>query len=274
MRHRDGRDRVRGAWAWQTQAGVAQSSAVATADRGNARNQEHARSIGLVRSRERSVTDKPAFHFATVVLDVDSTLCSIEGIDWLASRRGGDVAKRVSELTERAMRGELPLEQVYGARLSMVRPRREDVDALGREYIATIAPGAVEAVAKWRSSGVQVILLSGAIRHAILRVAQHIGLGPDEVHAVDVRFDAIGAWVGFDSSSALTTTTGKRDIVARLDLPRPMIAVGDGSTDRAVRETADAFAAFTGFVSRPTVAEGADFVVKSFDDLSAIVLGA
>lgn len=219
------------------------------------------------------MTEKPPFRFATVILDVDSTLCGIEGIDWLAERRGPDVAKRVAELTDRAMRGELPLEEVYGARLAMVRPRREDVDALGHEYIATISPGAVEAVAKWKSNGVCVILLSSAISHSILRVAQHLGLGPDEVHAVDVRFDSIGGWVGFDSSSPLTTTTGKRDIVAALDLPRPMIAVGDGSTDRAVQGTADAFAAFTGYVSRPTVADGADFVVTSFHELTPIILG-
>ncbi|HUQ46891.1 MAG TPA: haloacid dehalogenase-like hydrolase [Gemmatimonadaceae bacterium] len=212
--------------------------------------------------------------FATVILDVDSTLCGIEGIDWLAERQGEDVAKQVAELTDRAMRGELPLEDVYGARLAMVRPRREDVDALGHEYIETISRGAVEALAEWRQSGVCVILLSSAIRYSILRLALHVGLGPDEVHAVDVRFDALGGWVGYDSSSPLTRTTGKREMVAALDLPRPMLAVGDGSTDRAVQGTADAFAAFTGYVSRPAVADGADFVVMTFDELTEIVLGS
>lgn len=211
--------------------------------------------------------------FATVILDVDSTLCGIEGIDWLAEHRSADVAKQVAELTDRAMRGEVSLESVYGARLAMVRPRREDVDALGRAYIDTIADGAVDAISSWRSRGVCVILLSSALRHSVLRVAQEIGLGSEEVHAVDVRFDAIGAYNGFDKSSPLTTTTGKRDIVATLDLPRPIIAVGDGSTDAAVRGTAEAFAAFTGFVSRASVAEKADFVVTSFDELSAIILG-
>ena len=219
------------------------------------------------------MTDKKPTRFATVALDVDSTLCSIEGIDWLAARRGAEVARRVSDLTERAMRGDVPLEDVYGQRLSIVRPRREDVDALGRAYIETIAPGAVKAIAAWRSRGVCVILLSSAIRHAILRLAQHVGLGPDEVFAVDVKFDAIGAWGGFDKSSPLATTTGKRDIISRLDLPRPIIGVGDGSTDLAVRGTAEAFAAFTGFVARPTVVDNADFVATSFDDLTAIVLG-
>jgi phosphoserine phosphatase len=217
--------------------------------------------------------DKPAPRFATVVLDVDSTLCGIEGIDWLAARRGPDIAKRVSDLTEQAMHGDIALQDVYGARLSMVRPRRDDVDALGREYIETISPGAVEAIAEWRSSGVCVILLSSAIRHSILRLAQHVGLGPDEVHAVDVKFDAIDAWIGFDRTSPLTTTTGKREIVSKLDLPRPIIAVGDGSTDRAVREVTEAFAAYTGYVSRPAVVDGADFVVTSFEELTKIVLG-
>jgi phosphoserine phosphatase len=171
------------------------------------------------------------------------------------------------------MHGEIPLEDVYGKRLAIVRPRREDVDALGRAYIETMAPGAIEALAEWRGRGVRVILLSSAIRHSILRLAQAVGLGPHEVHAVDVRFDAIGAWGGFDSSSPLVTTTGKRDIISRLDLPRPLIGVGDGSTDLAVRGTADAFAAFTGFVSRPAVANNADFVVTSFDELTKIILG-
>jgi phosphoserine phosphatase len=219
------------------------------------------------------VNERSTPRFATVILDVDSTLCGVEGIDWLAERRGSDIAKKVAELTDRAMRGELPLEDVYGARLAMVRPRREDVDALGHEYITTISPGAVEAVAEWRSNSVGVILVSSALRHSILRLAQHIGLGPSEVHAVDVRFDAIGGWAGYDSSSPLARTTGKREIVSRLDVPRPMLMVGDGSTDSAVRGTAEAFAAFTGYVSRPGVVDGADFVVKTFDELSSIVLG-
>lgn len=198
----------------------------------------------------------------------------MEGIDWLAEMRGSAVAEKVAGLTGRAMRGELPLEDVYGERLSMVRPRREDVDALGRAYIETIAPGAVDAVTEWRSRGVCVVLLSSAIRHSILPVAQYIGLGSGEVYAVDVRFDAIGAWGDFDRSSPLTTAVGKRDIVVNADLPRPILAVGDGSTDLAIRGAANAeFAAFTGFVSRREVVEKADFVVSSFEELTRLVLG-
>ena len=45
----------------------------------------------------------------SLVLDVDSTICGIEGIDWLAALRGDLVSRRVAELTHRAMQGGVPL---------------------------------------------------------------------------------------------------------------------------------------------------------------------
>ena len=54
--------------------------------------------------------------YATIVFDVDSTLSAIEGIDELAEAAG--MRKEVSQLTNRAMRGEIPLESVY--KLSLI----------------------------------------------------------------------------------------------------------------------------------------------------------
>jgi hypothetical protein len=48
--------------------------------------------------------------------------------------------------------------------------------------------------------------------------------------------------------------------------------VGDGATDAAMRGAVDAFAAFTGFVSRATVVAAADAVVSSFASLTELVL--
>ena len=81
--------------------------------------------------------------FSSVVLDVDSTLSAIEGIDWLAARRGPAVERLVAELTDRAMRGEIALDAVYGERLALVRPTRAEIDALAEAYVATMAPGNV-----------------------------------------------------------------------------------------------------------------------------------
>jgi phosphoserine phosphatase len=209
--------------------------------------------------------------FRSVVLDVDSTVSGIEGIDWLAARRGDLVARRVSDLTQRAMQGGVPLEDVYGTRLAEIRPRREEVDALSRAYVEAIAPGAPESIARMRRTGVQVVLVSGGLRSALFRLAFHLGLGPSDVHAVSVRFDALGAYAGYDATSPLTTAKGKSQVVAALKLEAPILAVGDGATDLAMREVVDAFVAFTGFVCRSTVVERADAVASSFADLERVV---
>jgi len=208
----------------------------------------------------------------SVVLDVDSTVSGIEGIDWLAARRGDVVSRRVADLTQRAMQGGVPLEQVYGTRLAEIRPRREEVDALSHAYVEAIAPGAPETIARMRRTGVQVVLVSGGLRSALFRLAFRLGLGPSDVHAVSVRFDALGAYVGYDTSSPLTTARGKSQIVSSLGLDAPIIAVGDGATDLAMRDVVDAFVAYTGFVSRPNVVERADAVASSFADLERVVL--
>jgi phosphoserine phosphatase len=210
--------------------------------------------------------------FRSVVLDVDSTVSGIEGIDWLAARRGDVVSRRVADLTRRAMQGGVPLEQVYGARLAEIRPRREEVDALSRAYVEAIAPGAPETIARMRRTGVQVILVSGGLRSALFRLAFKLGLGPSDVYAVSVHFDALGAYTGYDASSPLTTATGKSQVVSSLGLDGPIVAVGDGATDLAMRDVVDAFVAYTGFVSRPSVVERADAVASSFADLERVVL--
>ena len=210
--------------------------------------------------------------FRTLVLDVDSTVSGIEGIDWLAARRGDVIARRVADLTTKAMQGGVPLEDVYGLRLNEIRPRRDELDELSRAYVDALAPGAVETIARIRHSGVQVVLVSGGLRHALLRMALHLGLSPSDVHAVSLRFDAGGAYTGYDSTSPLTTATGKRRVIADLKLEGPVLAAGDGATDLAMRDVVDLFVAYTGFVTRANVVEQADVVATSFAELERVVL--
>jgi HAD superfamily phosphoserine phosphatase-like hydrolase len=218
------------------------------------------------------VNDLPSPAFRTVVLDVDSTVSGIEGIDWLAARRGDLIARRVADLTNNAMQGGVPLEHVYGLRLNAIRPRRDEVDALARAYVDALAPGAVETMERLRRLNVQIVLVSGGLRHALLRMALHLGLSPSDVHAVALRFDAGGAYQGYDATSPMTTSDGKRRMVESLSLDGPILAVGDGATDLAMRDAVDLFAAFTGFVTRPNVVEHADVVVASFAELERVVL--
>ena len=211
--------------------------------------------------------------FASVVLDVDSTLAGIEGIDWLAARRGPPVAAQVAALTALAMGGALPLELVYAQRLDAIRPTVADVGALADAYRDAVAVGADETLAALRAAGVAVCLVSGGLREAILPLATALGIADSAVHAVAVRFDERGEYAGVDPDSPLTTQRGKAGVVRGLGLRAPALAVGDGATDAAMRPAVAAFAVYTGFVHRAEVVRAADHEVASFAELAALVLG-
>ena len=216
----------------------------------------------------------PTRTFASVVLDVDSTLADIEGIDWLASLRDESTAAFVRGLTEDAMSGRIALEDAYGRRLERIAPTLDEARALARAYRAKLAPGAGAAIAALKRSGVRVVAISGGLREAVLPVCRDASLADADVFAVGVRWDDRGGYVAFDRTSPLAAQNGKPAVLHALGLPHPILAVGDGSTDLAMRTSGevDTFAAYTGFVRRPSVIAAADLALTSFDDLLRLVL--
>ncbi|HEX6939462.1 MAG TPA: HAD-IB family phosphatase [Longimicrobiales bacterium] len=197
--------------------------------------------------------------YGTVVFDCDSTLSAIEGIEELAGERRAEVAA----LTDAAMRGVVPLEEVYGRRLELVRPSRERLEALGRRYIEALVPDARETVAALLEERVDVRVVSGGLRPAVLALTRELGLPDDAVAAVEVHFDDRGAYAGWDAGSPLAYAGGKRVVLERWAPPRPVLMVGDGATDLEARPVVDAFVAFAGVVERPAVVQAADIVIRA-----------
>jgi phosphoserine phosphatase len=210
--------------------------------------------------------------FRTVVLDVDSTVSAIEGIDWLASRRDADIAATVEALTAAAMDAQVPLDEVYGRRLALIRPTRDEIEALSAVYIEAAVPGARDAIRAWRAEGVHVVLVSGGLRDAILPLAAWLGIQTGDVHAVDVEYSSAVA-MRVHASSPLAMRGGKSRVVASLPLARPILAVGDGATDADLVAVVDRFVAFTGVARREAVVAAAAGEVASFASLTQIVLG-
>lgn len=210
--------------------------------------------------------------FNSVVIDVDSTLSGIEGIDWLAALRGSEIEAWSAALTERAMEGKLPIEAVYSERMNAVKPALADIERLGQVYIERMAPRAKEILGELRAHGIELVMVSGGLREAILPLARALGVDESRVHAVSVFFDEEGNYAGFDDRSLLTQQLGKRATVRDMGLRGPILAVGDGMTDSEIRPVVDGFAAFTGFMRREPVVERADFVIENFDQLRELIL--
>src|SRR5258708_16344507 len=111
--------------------------------------------------------------------DVDSTLVTIEGIDVLAN---GD--PEIANLTEAAMNGEIPLDQVYGKRLEAIRPARDRVAELAAMYLRSMVEGASDTISALQTSGVIVHLVTAAIEQAVLPLADALNIPHRNVHAV------------------------------------------------------------------------------------------
>jgi phosphoserine phosphatase len=204
-----------------------------------------------------------------VFFDVDSTLVTIEGIDVLA---GGN--PEIAKLTERAMNGEIALEDVYAKRLEVIRPTRAAVEQLAHEYVQSIVPGAERALGALRDAGVQIHLVTAGIAQAILPLAARLGVPERTVHAVVLRFNDAGAYEDFDRRSFLTRSGGKelvvRDVLARSKGKSAF--VGDGVSDLETRPAVDRFIGFGGVQVRAKVKENADVFVMTFEEVLSELL--
>lgn len=208
--------------------------------------------------------------YATIVFDVDSTLSGIEGIDELAEAAG--MRKEVSQLTNRAMRGEIPLESVYKERLDAIRPSRDAIVKLGKKYVKRTLPHARELVRALERLEKRVCIVSGALEPAVRMLAEHLDIALSGVFAVPIRHDAEGAYAGFDEGSPLAKSGGKIAFVRALAEARKggLALVGDGITDLEAAEYASRFVAFGGVVKRAPVFEAARVTCEN-RDLAALV---
>jgi phosphoserine phosphatase len=209
--------------------------------------------------------------YSAVIFDCDSTLSAIEGIDELARLHAIDV----SDLTRRAMQGEIRLEDVYKLRLERIRPPRASVEAVGRLYVEHLLPHARELVSALRSLAKHAAVVSGGLEPAVSMVARAAGFDARDVSSVAMRHGAGGEYLGFDESSPLARSGGKIAVLRAIARANPgaIALVGDGVTDlEAVDEggVPARFIAFGGVVRRPAVFDRAAIGCERAD-LAALV---
>jgi phosphoserine phosphatase len=197
----------------------------------------------------------------TVIFDCDSTLSVVEGIEEIAREH----QREIERLTAAAMDGIVPLEDVYGRRLELVRPDRACLDALGRRYVETLVPDTRATIDALRAEGLAVRVISGGLLPSVRALAAALDIPAQDVAAVDVRFDAHGAYADYDVDSPLARAGGKAEILRawRHETPGPHVLVGDGATDLEARDAVDVFIAFAGVADRPAVTAAADAVVRA-----------
>ncbi len=196
--------------------------------------------------------------YATIAFDCDSTLTSIEGIEELA----GPHREEIRRITDAAMSGAIAIESVFASRLALVGPTRRQVEWLAGRYVESLLPNVAPLVGALRWLEKRVCIVSGGLELPILEVARVIGVRAQDVFAVKVFHDALGAYAGFDESSPLARSRGKLEIAAVLARDAAaaggLAFVGDGITDLEAQPACARFVAFGGVVRREAVFSAAD----------------
>jgi len=204
--------------------------------------------------------------YRIIFFDVDSTLVTIEGIDVLA--RGNP---EIARLTEAAMNGDIPLDEVYARRLEVIRPTRDDIAQLAHLYLRSLVPGAAETVRTLRSAGCIVHLVTAGIEQALNPLAAKLGVA---LHAVRLQFADDGQYTDFDRASPLTQPGGKEVIVrdVRARTKGKAAFIGDGVSDLEAKPAVDLFIGFGGVHTRARVRQNADVFIADLNELPAMLL--
>ena len=212
--------------------------------------------------------------YEEVFFDCDSTLTAIEGIEELA--RLGGMESAIARMTDQAMGGDVPLEQVYSERLRLLNPTREDLDRVALCYRERVVTDARQLVAALHFLGRRVHIVSGGLSEPVLSFGSWLGIPIEFIHAVELEFDQLaGRWWEYAREAPnpaeryldfvpgpLSESCGKRVLIEKVRRrPGRALLVGDGVSDLLARPAVELLVGFGGVVRRERVAAQADAYV-------------
>jgi phosphoserine phosphatase len=201
--------------------------------------------------------------FDAIAFDLDSTLVTIEGLDWLAHHKG--VAGDVVQLTEASMNGEIPVEMAFEKKMALIAPSHDDVSRLGKMYVQSFVADAKEVIAALQYLGKEVWIVTGNFNPAPQIAAEFLHIPPEHVINNTMLFDGEKRYAGYVKTHPLARNGGKAAMVKeyiKKDGKR-VAFVGDAITDLETKPFVDLFIGFGGVAERKAVKEAADVFITA-----------
>jgi len=184
--------------------------------------------------------------------DLESTIIENEMLDELAGFVG--LRAEVSEITRRAMNGELDFKEALAARVGLLKGLPASVLDEAAKRIRLI-PGARELVATMRAAGARTLLVSGGFTAFAEPIAAQLGFD----RLLCNRLDIAGGRIAGTVSPPIVTREVKREALLALAeecgmQPAETVAIGDGANDLPMLQAAGLGIAFR---AKPAVAAAA-----------------
>lgn len=191
-----------------------------------------------------------------MVLDVDSTLITQEVVELLADHAG--TREQVTEVTERAMRGEIDFAASLRERVATLEGVPTSAFDAVRAAV-TFTPGAPELVAECHRRGWTVGLVSGGFEEIVVDLAERLGVTLWRANRLEVADGVLtGRTAGPVVDRAAKAVTLREWAAAEGIELRDTVAVGDGANDLDMIAAAGIGVAFA---AKPVVRLQAPFSV-------------
>lgn len=216
-----------------------------------------------------------------LLLDFDSTIVSLEGLDELAAMvladdpNGAAKAAAIVAITTKGMEGSIGFAESLQKRLELFAPHRKHVAQLVRRLHGSIDDSFVRESGWLAAHANNIWVISGGFDDWIRPVVTQLGLRADHVIANGLVWGSDGVARSYDTSRHLAQNNGKVHAVRQLGLQGHVVMVGDGMTDYQVRSAglANTFVAYVAHADRPMVRQAADVIGKSIYDIQLACAG-
>lgn len=168
--------------------------------------------------------------FGLCVMDMDSTLISIECIDEIADMMG--IKPQIAEITEAAMRGELDFAASLKKRVALLKGLPESALHSVIEERLKLNPGAQAWIAACKDNNIKTMVVSGGFTFFANHVKQLLGLD----YAVSNTLEIIDGKLTGDILGDIVDAQRKADELVKLRdqlglKVEQTIAIGDGAND-------------------------------------------
>ena len=176
------------------------------------------------------------------VMDVDGTLILEEVIDLLGREAGRE--EEISQITSRAMRGELNFESSLRKRVSFLEGLPVSVFDKAFDSIH-LSPNAQEFISILQRNAILVGMVSGGFSPIVERLAKSLGIAYFSANQLEVK----GGFLTGELVGQIISPQVKKDTLEQwrkeLQLPRERtVAIGDGANDLLMLKSAGLGIAF------------------------------